>query len=324
MPSAPTAERRFSSLAKTYGPWLVAGLAIIWLFRVVQWHELVAAFRAVPLGRYLFASAVLLVLNCAADAVAMYYTFGWFGCRVPYRELFVVRAATYLLAVVQYYVGQAAILAFLHQRKGVPFMRATGWILFISGINMGVLVLLAAVGLAGGDARVPWLWMVPVGVGLAALGYAALLVWRPSRLAQITVFAPLFEMGIRGHIKATLVRLPHVLVLIVWHFLSLRWFGIQVPLFQALCLLPAVFFATALPISIQGLGLSQMAAVYFFVDYAPAGKAAVLAYSLAMTSVSLITQVAMGLGFLPAARRLGVSEGEMAALPTTAIEVRNG
>jgi hypothetical protein len=262
----------------------------------------------------------------------MYYTFGWFGCRVPYRDLFVVRAATYLLAVIQYYVGQAAIVGFLHQRKGVPLVRAAGWILFISGINMGVLVLLAAVGLIGGDARIPWLWMVPVGVGIGAVAYGIVLAVRPAFLERIPLFAPLFEMGVVGHIKATVVRLPHVMVLITWHFLALRWFGVAVPFGTALVALPAVFFAAALPISVQGLGLSQAAALYFFSSYAQAGSAAVLAYSLAMTSVSLIVQVTVGLAFLPAGRRLGMREAEAEAelalasmeAPSAALEASDG
>jgi hypothetical protein len=188
----------------------------------------------------------------------------------------------------------------------VAWARAAGWILFISGINMGVLVLLAAVGLAGGDARVPWLRMIPLAVGAGALVYALILTVRPSALARIRVLEPLFEMGVAGHVKATLVRLPHVMVLIVWHFLALRWFGVQVPPFTALVLLPAVFFAAALPISVQGLGLSQMAAVYFFAGYSPTGKTAVLAYSLAMTTVSLVVQIAMGIAFLAPGKRLGL------------------
>jgi hypothetical protein len=314
-------------LAKTYLPWIVALLAVAWLYRAVDWRGLIDVTRTVPVGRFTVACAILIIVNCAADCFAMYFTFAWFGCRVPFRELFIVRAATYLLAVFQYYVGQAAILAFLHQRKDVPFLRATGWILFISGINMGVLVLLASIGAVfgdGGDARVSWLWMAPVAVGVAALVYAAVLVARPGPLARMALLAPLFEMGVVGHLKATLVRLPHVLVLIVWHLLALHWFGVEVPPLHALSLLPAVFFVAALPISIQGLGTGQAAAVYFLAAYSPTGRTAVFAYSLAMASASTIGQVALGLLFLPAARRLGVREVERVALEGTALEVGHG
>jgi len=300
--------------ARRVAPFVIAAVAMAWVLRSVlglppqpdKVQALVEVFRHVPYGRFLAASVALLWLNCAADSLAMFYTFRWFGCRLPYRELFIIRASTYLLAVVQYYVGQAAILAFLHRRRGVPFVVATGWILFISGINMGVLVLLAAVGLVGSDGAVPWLRAVPLAVGAGALVYGAILWRRPRQIADFRLLAPLFAAGVVGHLKATGVRLPHVLVLILWHYLSLRWFGVNVPFFTALVLLPAVFFAAALPISVQGLGLSQAAAVYFFSAYAPAGKTAVLAYSLAMTTVSLISQIGMGLLFLPAGRRLGL------------------
>lgn len=295
-------------VALTYGPWLVAALALYFVVRSVQWRELWQAFQQAPVGRFLLASAILLWANCAADTVAMYFTFGWFGRRIPYRELFVIRAATYLLAVVQYYVGQAAILGFLWRRHRVPLGRGAGWIVFISGINMGVLVLLAATGLMRAEIEVKWLRWVPPAVGVGALIYGVLLRLRPAPLVRWSFLAPMFEMGISGHLKGVLVRLPHVLVLIVWHFLALRWFGVKVPPLVALVYLPAVFFFAALPVSVQGLGLSQWAAVTFFAAYAPGGKAAVLAYSLSTTGVSLVMLVAMGLLFLRPAQRLGLRE----------------
>jgi hypothetical protein len=219
----------------------------------------------------------------------------------------VIRAATYVLAVVQYFVGQAAIVGYLHERRGVPVLRASGWILFISGINLGVLLLLAAFGLLVGGVDLPWIWTIPAGVGVASLGYALLLHKNPRSLADVRLLAPLFEAGIVGHVKAVVVRLPHVLVLIVWHFLALRWFGVKVPALTALVLLPAVFFAAALPISVQGLGVSQAVAIYFFARYAQSGEAAVFSYSTTMTAIATLVQVAMGILFLPVAKRLGMS-----------------
>ena len=69
---------------------------------------------------------------------------------MPYKDLYLVRASTYLLAVVNYHVGQAAIVGYLYRVRRVPLLRASGWILFIIGINVGTLFLLAS---AGADAR---------------------------------------------------------------------------------------------------------------------------------------------------------------------------
>jgi hypothetical protein len=297
---------RTKKLVRNVGPWVVAVVALVVVMRAVKWTDLLHSFETVPLPFYLGSSLALIILNCAADCFAMYFVFGWFGCRVAYRELFVVRAATYLLAVVQYFVGQAAIIGFLHNRKGVPGWRAAGFILFISGINLGVLMLISAGGLIAGESPVPWLRWVAIAVGAGALFYALILAAKPKVLVKWTFLAPLFEMGVWGHVKAVVVRTPHVAVLILWHFIGLRSFGVAVPVWAAIVYLPAVFFAAALPISVQGLGLAQASAVYFFARYAGGNQAPVIAYSLSMTAVSLVTQVSMGLMFLPAGRRLGM------------------
>ena len=116
------------------------------------------------------------------------------------------------------------------------------------------------------------------------------------------------QMGIVGHVKATLVRLPHVLLLVTWHYAMMNAFGVAVPPLVALALLPAMFFATALPISVQGVGPTQYVAVLFFSRYSPQGSAGVLAYSLGTMSISVLLQAAMGLAFLAAGRKLGVPE----------------
>ncbi len=85
----------------------------------------------------------------------------------------------------------------------------------------------------------------------------------------------------------------------------------------ALVLMPAVFLAAALPTNVQGFGVTQAATVIAFAPYGPPGhrEAAVLAYSLAVTSLSLILQVVLGLLFLPAARKLDLGATRPAVAP---------
>jgi hypothetical protein len=134
--------------------------------------------------------------------------------------------------------------------------------------------------------------------------YGAILLAKPRILADRRLLKPLFEMGISGHVMGVLVRLPHIGVLLLWHYASLRMFGVNVTVGAALLLLPAYFAVQTLPINVNGLGVAQLVAVYFFASYAtvPAGvsdpvaaqKAAVMAYSLATASFSLVLQFVMG------------------------------
>jgi hypothetical protein len=101
------------------------------------------------------------------------------------------------------------------------------------------------------------------------------------------------------------VRLPHIFVLLVWHFASLRMFGVQVSPGAALLYLPAYFAVSSLPINVNGLGVAQLVAVYFFSRYVvvtpgtadpvAAQKAAVIAYSLATSGISIVLQLVLGL-----------------------------
>ena len=67
----------------------------------------------------------VLAPTTVADTFAMNSVFGWFGCRIRYRDLMIVRASTYLLAILNYHVGQAAIVGYLYRAHKVPFLRAT-------------------------------------------------------------------------------------------------------------------------------------------------------------------------------------------------------
>ena len=144
--------------------------------------------------------------------------------------------------------------------------------------------------------------------GLARLSHRAWTV-------LLALLAPLLDAGLLGHVRAFLIRLPHLAVLIVWHFFALRAFGVEIPFLKALLYLPVVFAVASLPISVQGLGTSQAAAILFFGPFVPDAqhaKAAVIAYSLTMTGISIISSLVMGLAFLRRGAALGLSVSQAA------------
>jgi hypothetical protein len=105
----------------------------------------------------------------------------------------------------------------------------------------------------------------------------------------------------------------------------LRAFGVAVPIGQAIVCLPVVFFIAVLPISVQGLGTSQAAMLFFFARYAPGDRTAqdatVLAASLVSQFIVSGCQVLIGLGCLRSragrelrsASRAAASQGAAAA-----------
>jgi hypothetical protein len=278
--------------------WAVTAGALAWLFWKVPMREVWAAItHAAPWTVPVVMGTVLLVY--LADSFAMWRTFGWFLAKLPFRDVMIVRGATYLLAAINYSVGQGAIVYFVHRARGVPIMRGVATVLLIMGTNVLVLLALVGGGLLLGAEHPPAL--VPVVLAACAgLGvYIVVVAIRPRWLAARPLFDVLLSAGLVGHLKAMAVRVPHIAALLAFNLSALRAFGVEVPLSAAIASLPVVMFIAVLPISVQGLGTSQAAMVFFVARYVPpsAGdpKAVVLAASLAAQFMATTVQVLLGL-----------------------------
>ena len=146
----------------------------------------------------------------------------------------------------------------------------------------------------------PALRKIVFGAYAALAVYAVLLLLKPRWLTSRPVFDVLFAAGVSGHLRALLVRIPHIGILMVFTFASLRAFGVQVPVAQAILYLPVIYFIGVLPIAVMGLGTTQAAMIYFLSSYVPgappaAAKAAILAASLGGQAVALAIQVTLGI-----------------------------
>ena len=281
--------------------WIVTLGLLAFLFWRTPFSQVWAAARTaapwtLPVGLVLFGCIY------AADSFAMWKTFGWFLARFSFGQILLVRGATYLLAAINYNVGQGAIVYFVNRATGVPILRGVATVLLIMGINMLALLFLASGGLlVAPDA--PHSLVVIIGVAYAGLAvYVGLVIARPRWLAARPIFDVLLSAGLRGHLKALAVRLPHVAALVAYFAAMLHAFGVAVPIGQAIVCLPVVFFVGVLPISVQGLGTSQAMMLLFFSRYALGDRAtqdaAVLAASLVGQFIALGCQVLIGLGCL--------------------------
>src|SRR5438876_8853832 len=115
--------------------WLVTGALLVVLFRKIPFTEVVTATRtaapwAIPVG------LVGLIWIYLGDSLAIWKTFAWFLARLTFVEVLVVRGATYLLAAINYNVGQGAIVYFVHRATGAPVLRGVATVLLIMGINV--------------------------------------------------------------------------------------------------------------------------------------------------------------------------------------------
>jgi hypothetical protein len=281
--------------------WAVTAGLLALRFHKIPFHDVVAAARGAA-GWTVPAAFALTFVIYLADSYAIWKTFGWFLAQLSLADILLVRGATYLLAAINYNVGQGAIVYFVHRVARVPVIRGVATVLLIMGINVLALVFLATFGLAAAPA-VPGTVKLIVAIAYAGFAvYIVAVIAKPRWLASRPLFDVLLGAGFGGHLRALLVRLPHIALLFTFQILMLRGFGVAVPVVDAIAALPVVYFIAVLPISVQGLGTTQATMVYFFARYAPgdahAQQAAVLAASLVGQMCSLMLQAALGVACL--------------------------
>ncbi len=278
--------------------WAVTISLLVYIFHSISFSEMSTALQSAAPWT-LPVLAVLILGVYLGDSFAIWKTFGWFVTPLSFTEVLVVRGASYLLAFLNYTVGQGAIVYFVKRSRGVPILRGTAAVLLIMGINILLLLLLTTLGLFVNPNLSPALrTVIYVAYGALAV-YITLLIIRPRWLTARPIFDVLFSAGLVGHLKALAVRVPHVAVLMAFNYASMHAFGVRVPVAQALLCLPIIYFISALPIAVMGLGTSQLAFVYFFSSYVPdatpeAAKTVVVTASLASQAAAVVIQSTLG------------------------------
>lgn len=301
-------EARRTSRWRQVWPWLV-GLAIVIVLATRVPFD--AFGRAIHEGPHLWLAVVdlgVIIIILLTDTVATWASLIAVRLRWSMRDALAVRGATYVVALLNYAVGQGGVAYYLH-KGGVSGLRAAGITLFMMGTTFATLLLATTLTwLLGGDHGTDgamWWTLVAGCVGLGL--YLAVIALAPAWLARRELLAPLFDARVRGHVLAILARVPHVAIIVLGHWFALIAWGIPVPFVFAAATMPLVVIATVLPISPAGLGTTQAALVYFFSDYAggatdEARAASVLAFAIVHFVYGTVGQLIVGLACIPMTR----------------------
>lgn len=271
------------------------GILGILIFRV-KWHDFFLYLAAGPWLFLLLYVIIQVIVTLLADAFATRVSLAVTGIKWRFKQTFLRRGSTYLLGVINYALGQGGLGYYLHQ-QGIQIGRATGTILFMFIININLTFLVAACGILAQNSALTILvysWIMIISC------YLITIVMKPGFFSRNPVLHPLFEAGILGHFTAAIGRMPHVLILVLGHWGALFIWGIAVPFYQALVLIPVILLTAALPITPLGLGTTQVAQVLLFSQYvnlpaAAAREAAITAFSLVYYALAVMTQCGIGL-----------------------------
>lgn len=307
-----------SPLWRRVVPFVLAGGLITYVFSRIDWGTFVDRIASLNYAGFLAFQVAFVFALLSADVFATVFVYRSVA-KVSFRDLVIVRSASYLPSVLNHHIGQAWVTYLVSRVYGVPLKRVVGATLFGYVTWGGCILLLGAVSLAAAGYAITWL-AIPLGSGVA---YLVLLGIKPARLARNSVLAPLFDAGPVGHVKAMLMRLPHLGVLFIGTWVPFLFFGVDLPFGAALATLPIIIVAVALPLTPMGLGTrdalaAELLDAYVTVGATPEDRIATLAAATTTVAVTLtVLDAAIGLVMTRPASRLIGRMNDAAASPTS-------
>jgi len=211
-----------------------------------------------------------------------------------------IKSASYLLAIVNYALGGAALTLLLARRAELGMGRAAGVVILIAFTDLAVVLSLGALGLLGqSNALALHGGLVALGA-LTGLGGFALLRFPGSlgpleRLRSLTIFDALRHASLHQLLRLAALRFIFSLCFIGVAAAAFAAFEVSVAPGLLVGGVMALALIGAIPIAVSGLGPGQVAAIAIFRDTAP--PETLLAVSLILSAGLIALRAAMGLLF---------------------------
>lgn len=277
-PAAPPAPEQLLALSRQSRTREVLRLAFVWtvalgllayLALTTNLAEVWGAVRAVDPVLLGLVTLVFVVGAYVLDAWCLVVLFRGRAAGLGLRELLRVKGASYLLNVVNYNAATAAIALFLRKRAGVPLLVSVSSLLLLNVVDLAALNVLLSAGLAmnpgGMDAALRHT-LLGVNLSLYAVFAGTLLYWNAGfdllvlgRLRTLGIFSAFREARLTDWGRLLVWRLGLLCLYSVHTVILMRLFDMPVPFEVVLATNPIVALVGILPISVSGIGTTQVA-----------------------------------------------------------------
>lgn len=212
-----------------------------------------------------------------------------------------IKCASYLLGVVNYALGVAALAVLLQRRAGLSLGRAVSVVLLISSVDLLVVLVMAGVGTAWMQSGGPAVHAGVLFVALAGFFGGLALLRTPAslgpleRLRALSIFEGLRTVPSRRLAELFALRVSFAICFVSVCASAFVAFEVRAPFVEIVAGVLIVALVAAIPIAVAGLGTSQAAFLYLFSDYAP--PETLLAMSLILSAGMLGLRALMGTVF---------------------------
>lgn len=315
-------------------PWFVALGAFAFIFATTDIGRVAESAAQARWGLFWLAAFSIYGALFVTDSWTVWWIFRRFHVPdIRLRDVFPARGASYLLSILNYAAGSAAMAFYFKKRFRVGFLEGGASLLLLMLVDLGLVTI--AVLLGGSLLPTEWTEATVVNLGGHALTFRATIgvmavLFVVAAIAHIAFWRAPWSWGpleriralptFRGfrlatpldYLKIGLVRAPVTVLYILMHGLTLVAFHIQVPWERLLVYVPIQMLIAVVPVSPSGLGTVNVAQRFLYEPYVfdPAGVqlsgqaaiGSIDAYGLALAMAFNIPRILIGVVALRAAK----------------------
>jgi len=282
------------TVLRKWGPWLVTAAIFYFVFQRVPIEKVVDAAIHVDLRIFLPLLIANLIIHFLWDILV--YT------SVTYTEMMPVRGASYMLMVLNFFVGQGGFALLISRWKRLPIKRVTSILLFTMFNDYYLLLAFCLVGAfrlpdvdlscffkAGEKGDLVRFIVISWAYFWIHIGFYRWHLPRTKRLQQFKqseIASAFLEAPTTLYFKLGAIKLVNFFAGIFICYFALAAFGIKVPLIYLFTFLPIVWLIGSIPVTVMGFGTTQAAMIWLVAGFAQGTgspqeiEAAVVAYSL--------------------------------------------
>lgn len=239
------------------------------------------------------------------------------GIRVGFKEFLRVKGASYLLNIVNYNLALVMMAAVVRKRTDRGWGAAGSPFVLLNFLDLSVFGTFVLAALLSGQS--PFEGPVTILVGFFAAGAIAAptilcMIARldnlPGLLGKVfahDLLAAFRHLSFRAIPGMMALRSILILEYAVMNWAFLRSFGTEIPILQLLVFMPIISLIAIIPVSVAGLGSTQVVMREFYGPYVPSTLAATTAarmsvidaFSTAAIVGPVLLRVVIGLACLP-------------------------
>ena len=294
-----------AGLGKRVAKWLlpvaVSAAAFVLLVRRIDFGETLQQIDAGVAAKLIPAVLIYGVVSLWIEAQTLSYLAAPRSSVLDRWTCARMKAASYPLGLLNYALGAGGLTYLLRRRGGLQISEAAGIVMLIALFDLGLLLLLSALGVMILSTQKLAIQASVIAVGIIGIvaGFAFLranVSMGPlDRVRELEVFRAARETPLERLAVLAFLRLGFVVSFISLFGTALAAFGIWVPVGDLVVGTTAVSLVASLPIAVAGLGTGQVAFVYMFRHWG--APEVLLASNLALTAGLILMRAGIGLIF---------------------------